>query len=1258
MDIINNITQYFPTIGGYVRKTNLLYNQIAPIVEAISLAKDCELFPPNSNAIKKALKESGDFKSISIIDELKKPEDSSNSIVLNDPFITRNELISDVIQNINSKFYESLSGSNDTLIKSILNQIQNDAISIGDPCKILEKDVLDALKRSQKINSDFSKTLNEDSEAFKILQRCKEKPQIINSLREPEIWSAEELQNIIDNCLIPDEVQVGLSNDLTGTPNINSVDTNFEEDDDVPTEGDGLTLDEIFNNFKKAAESANKEDNAIICAEKIFNASKFLQESARSDSKERLIELNLKIDLEYETLFNEGIKGAIIGASNGKALNIGIGLQTLKIESLQKYTDEISIQTKTLDYNVRSAKIPTGFIKKRNKNEGVRFKIEEKYGKILRNKKIESVEKVNDIIEKKDLEIQKLFNSYKKIVRDDGYDSGRNYINKFSPRQKDRIISNLENTKTQSDERLDNIISKLDTIKKEKIKREEDTKKILKELEDLKCDNSLRVAKNIPDSNIDFRGAPNDSNPTILDADYWRRFAELASIVGLLPIPQFIGSNDFKMQFIGEDADVKIPSGSIAIDDDGIPRFLFWPIGLPIPIPKPPDFLLRIPVPMGWKYITKFELKNPLKDLEERLTKIHLDTETLRDLAFIISEDDPLDVAYSKISNNSLDTIIKLMGVSENPVLTYALQEISKINNEILEVVKSELFNYIRNNSFDIKEIINNEASKPDIYLNKWISELGVKLQEKIEPITSKINDAILSIQESINFEAGGKNLLDYLNEAKRLIQTAEDILKTFGSCAFKDDDLEEILDTTDGANNGVTALRDATDYVVNTPFDVGDLALPFLKISEYLGVSQFARDQIKVVTDKIEEYKKDIREEIKKYREEASDDSENSDGSNYFKSIEKYKEKIMKYVEEKFTESEIYEMLPALKLMGDIITGKLLRQYYNIIKASLMSANFDFRSLLDLPNLNRILTNIPLVQLNFPHLLFVFFIGFNPLPYPFLLCINLSNAPVPGLIEPNAIKFIITADFTNPIKLIKKNWGSHTVPIKTQIEGIINSSMGLGFSYKNGIIPNLCESASDLKNLKLNRIIEEMLIPSQLSIKHLKNLPKKNLYNLIEWPNPNIICKMMQAQGFKENFKKELNKIKLKNSNLPPTFSKAKKDISKGLSDLNGKLKMDELKKTFNVEQFPNIADIIPMDESKQSNFTFADTGITANAIFDLLPELTKAAPYVQDDLPCWERLHLGNVPFVFFLAEFLVAAKKGAKFPIPEVNPLLEMN
>jgi hypothetical protein len=49
-----------------------------------------------------------------------------------------------------------------------------------------------------------------------------------------------------------------------------------------------------------------------------------------------------------------------------------------------------------------------------------------------------------------------------------------------------------------------------------------------------------------------------------------------------------------------------------------------------------------------------------------------------------------------------------------------------------------------------------------------------------------------------------------------------------------------------------------------------------------------------------------------------------------------------------------------------------------------------------------------------------------------------------------------------------------------------------------------------------------------------------------------------------------------------------------------------------------------------------------------------------LQDDLPPYERLQLGNIPFLIFLIEFCIAGKKGAKIPFlpPEVFPYLNMS
>lgn len=1260
MNIISNILGYFPLVGEYVQKTTLLYNQIAPVIQSLSKVKDCELYPPNSSSIKQALEESGDLDSIVIIEQLSKNNDLSNSFFEDDPFLVQNQLVGEVIQNLNSKFYSSLKNNKELLGDAILEEIDKNSISIGDPCAILEEDLSDAIKRKQKIDSDFRKVLDEDSDAFKILERCKIGSPLLESLKDPEIWTSEELQNVIDNCILPEDVPVGISNDNTNAPDFGNITENFEEPEETQPEGSGLDLNEILDNFLKVSDTLDSDDGAVQCAEKIFEASKILQESAEAQIKEQQIESDLKFDLEYETIFNEGIRGLLKGIDDVWSVGeLAIGVQRMVPQSWKDYSEEMSVNTKKIEFFGRSARIPISFEKNKEKRKGFRFDIEEKFGKEVSGKTFKSFEEIEQKVEKKEKQVKFLFDSYTEISFNQGYDIGKDYGNRFISQERTKIFNNLKEVKSKSDDRLLEIQTDLDNIKKEREQREKRTQDIIEELNNLGCNSNERVATNIPDENSDFRGSPDPSNPSIHDDDYWKRFADLATIVGLLPVPQFTGSNDFKVQFNGLNASVKIPTGSPVIDDDGIPRFLFWPIGLPIPIPKGPDFLLRIPLPMFWKYLAKFELKNPIRALEAELIEKISMLDTIRAASFIIAADDPLDVAYSKLPNSTIDSIMEMMGISQMPVITFALQKISGLNTQILEIVKSEIFNYLRNNSFDANQIISQETGKSDYFINSLVAKIGLRIQSEIKPILDEINSAIREIQESLDFSIGSPNVIQFIDQLRNIVQTAEGIIKAFGSCFSVENSLEGTLDFVNSSNNALKKMRDITDYTINSPLDIGDFTIPFLKIDEYLGVSDEIKDKLKPLLDKVEEYTKALKREIQDFKENVSEREEdirkyvNSKISEFNGEIDE----LVSDLKEEFSDSAIYEIFPKLKLFSDFLNGRMLKNFYNIIRAGLAKANFDFRPIMNLPSLSNILTNIPLVSLNFPDLMFVFFIGFSgPIPYPFLLCINMSNASVPGLIDARSMQFIVTADFKNPIKQIKKVWGSHTVPIKTQIEGVLNSSMGLGFSFKNGVIPNICESLGNL-DINYQAIIEELIKPTPLFLKYLQNLPKIDIYNLSEWPNPNFICKMMEAQNFKEIFKKSLNSIKLKNSAIPPSFTKVKTAISNGLPNLNGKLKIDELKTTFDLEDLPNVSDILPLDLGLQMNLMFSEMGISVNAIFDLLPELSNLAPYVQDDLPPWERLHLGNVPFVLFLAEFLVAAKKGAKFPIPEVSPSFEM-
>lgn len=1260
MSIIDDIVGYFPKIGSYIEKTNILYNQIAPIVDTLSNVKDCEIFPPTGEEIKNELRKNGQSSILSTIEDLSYIGPNENSFFIDDPEILQNQRIGNVIQNLNNNFYNSIKNNNNLLNDSIIDTINKKEVSIGDPCKILDDELNDAVKRQQKINNDFIKVLDEDSNAFKVLNRCKVGSPLLEDLKNPEIWTSEDLQTVIDNCITPLEPEIGLSNDSTEAPKYKSINEDYEEAEETPTEGENASLKEIFENLSNAFSALDAEDGAIDCAKKIFEATEFLNESTQTQIEEDQIISDLQFDLEYETLFNEGLRGMIKGVEDVWIVSsIGIGVSRFVPKAWKDYSKEITVKNKEIDFIIRSAKVPVAFEKNEDEKTGKRFDIEQKFADEVSGKSFENFDDIDSKVKAKEKKTKELFERYKEISYREGINLGEDLGSKFITFERTQIIKTLKSSKRKSDERLISIQNDLNKYKRRREEREIEVANTINELNELGCNSNERVAEEEPDENTDFRGVTDPKNPTIYDDDYWKKFANLATIVGLLPIPQFTGSNDFKVQFTGSSAEVKLPKGGIAIDDDGIPRFLFWPIGLVIPVPKPPDFLIRIPLPMIWTYLAKFQLKNPLHKLEEKLLEKVNVIEPLRDAAFLVSDDDPLQVAYSKLPNNSIDSILKLMGANALPVLAFAFGKIAGVNDKILNIVKSEIFNYARNNAFQTEQIITTEGNKSSAFLNSLTSSIALRLQSEIQPIINEVNTAILDVQSSVDFSLFNTNVESFINDLRFTVQTAEDLINAFGSCLSIENTLEGATDFIKGANNAIKQIRDITDYGLNTNFNLNDLTVPFLEVDEYLGVSNTIGGELGPFIAKIEEYVESLKQQVENYKNNVSDDI--NDIKDFLDDkISEYSGEVSDYISnilQDFEDSYIYEMFPDLKKFSNFLSGAMLKNLYNIIRGGLINANFDFRNIMNLPGLDSILINMPILQLNYADLLFVFFIGFSgPIPYPFLLCINMSNILVSGVINANAMSFIVTADFINPIKKIKDNWGSRVIPIPTQIEGLINTSMGIGYSYGSGATINVCDSLGNL-DVNLQTIIDELIKPTPMLLNYLQNLPKRDLYNLIEWPNPNALCKVTEAENFKEAFKKSLNSVKLKNSTIPPSFTKVKTAISNGLPNLNGELKIDELKDTFGLESFPDVADVLPMDPKLKTNLLFSEMGITSSAIFDLFPEISKAAPYIQDDLPVWERLHLGNVPFVFFLAEFLVAAKRGAKFPIPEVLPFLEM-
>lgn len=598
-----------------------------------------------------------------------------------------------------------------------------------------------------------------------------------------------------------------------------------------------------------------------------------------------------------------------------------------------------------------------------------------------------------------------------------------------------------------------------------------------------------------------------------------------------------------------------------------------------------------------------FTVDDPLRKLHEKLTEKTTKIEGLQSLRKLITPQDTLDRVWQSMPRASLDNILSIMGVNNQTPFTI-------INSIIAQFQR----NLLRELSFDIEGLITNwELDSEDWSYNDAVRDLDQLIERKrrdvqtwVDENMNSVADEMTAILQDLDLGQYVDNVQDFLSQLDVLISAATDIMQSLDSCFNLPTDENDITDTFTAPDNIMNKAKQYSSAEVD-PISIlapPRFGVPYLPLSDYMFL---LKDTISV-----------------------------------------------NFIRELQTNFDIYKLFPKLKFYMDQMMSSLNKHYTNFMKYNFWDVGFDPRPLINFPIPRDFVSNFSLLKFDFPELICVFFLAQSgALPYPYLLTINNTNESVPGVIDARTMEFLITIDIADPIKVIKKNFGSYTVPLKTQIETILNQSLGLYYDPVRNVALNLC----DLPNFAFP--YEDVINDLQLILtpKFLKNFPGKSLYSSLDYPNPDLTCKLMRDKMNKDRMDIIMGSFRLNNSSLPPKLSKLSGLTRYGLTDFDGDLVVDELKRTFDVSQFPKIGDVLGYPQQRNTQLLFSELGTASKNNIDILPELSVKAPYIQDDLPAWERLHLGNVPFLFFLAEFLFAAKRGAKLPIPEVNPALEL-
>lgn len=696
----------------------------------------------------------------------------------------------------------------------------------------------------------------------------------------------------------------------------------------------------------------------------------------------------------------------------------------------------------------------------------------------------------------------------------------------------------------------------------------------------------------------DFKGLSDERNPTINDIQWWRKFCELASNISLLPIPLFTARNDLYLD-LGKypKMDFKYPQGSIVFDDDFIPRFLFYPIGMVIPTPFSVDGLYRIPIPPRITPITVQKVESPLNAIRKELSG---KLEALLGMEKIKKEMGKFYKDYNDIpaAPDALITyFMELTGLNTQFSPEALLKDFHEAKYEVIKTVNTAYGDLERKR----EEYKNQGRAKQE----ELVNEVRSKVMGFIKPIKTtkdKIDRKITDLRKELE----KVNPEQYVNKYKSIFTTVESIAKMFDACTGADTSksvkkANKTKDIDDVVQKMQEYRGEANNYNVYKKLGINQnkLAIPNFDATNYFNYGEDER----LKADFVEEMKK----RLKKVEEFILD----------------VDIKVNRYIDDMIREAFIKTRIDPLAIAKGL----------KIPKAAL--------------------DVLPYVNIDFPELIVVpCIVQAGIFPYPILIIVNLGNVPV-GPVQERSM-MMLTIDFKDPLKMVKKNPMSKMLDIGTLFESVLNATLGYGVDMLNGLDSssvflrglNLCPSKNGLNFPDIqNKLWDETGISPAW-----KKL-KKDLLNSNYVPNPKHVCALIKAKDKKEELKNVLGSMNL-SPNVPPLISKL---AETGAADYkSGKVIIDNTTSLFPLKNYLDFQSIFQLDAEAQKQLNLEDMGISKKVMIDMFPQITQSLPFLIDDLPDWKRLNGKNIPFLLFLLQFSNTVRRGCKFPIPEVVPI----
>lgn len=1249
--IIQDVIKYFTNLNELYQYTVDLYNQLLPYYKKLSKKFEFEVFNPSF---------------IDVLNEVKVDNPTLYSRILKDfkfdfPKTYTINPQKDKIENYIDYIYNSILNEPQQVLPTkmielsddVIKQIDNSILKIVSEYKEVD---CDEEKKEIEYNEEVFKRLNSELNLSKeeqdFINRCntkKEAKKLLNKevfQEDNPIINPTDFEKVMEDCFtdeIPNDIVPIDDNDLSpfepsvdGTPP-----PNIDQEQDVLKNLIDLYPDEcpclkdMVNQIDKIKKLSEDYSNQV--GKKVDIQKKY--------SYYKVFETSLKGILDRWGKFPSGLSlSTISNVLNKRKKPISI------IGDVKKWSKEIDFKVVKSDKNIKIVDIKIKPIKKPKTSDGAYFKAFEETGKVLKKDKFkngtatkEEWKKVEDDADKKfESELKKSISETKK-KSSDVY--RQIFIDLISP--SDLVGDGVKSIMKNSEKELRKVYN---DVKKESDKFEKEWKDYKKDVEDIKkkLDDTIKETEEKSNESkcskykgkngsvllneteveseeeVDNRELLDPNNPTIYDMDYWKRFCKLATYVNLAPVPQFIGGNDFSVNFRDfTKPDIKIPNvaSGIAIDDDGIPRFLFYAIGIIIPTPLSIDGVWRIPLPIVWKPIFLQKIESPMKKITAQLLEYQSKIAGFSDLRKIVNLNGTEAEIFSRIPDGSVEAILGILGVSALLDMTAIKNPLSRFNLNVKGLLRDSINNELNSKLSDANSLINTDVNQVATQKVQVVTDAITKarggVQNQVDGFRNNIQRQIEVEIEKVtkNFDVTQytRSLIEYLNDINRYLDLIQSVTSTVGNClGFSIDDYKKDVDNIiDKLKANLSGGLDGSLGLTGLNFP--DFNLPSLDIGSYI-----------------------------------------------IPNINKFIDINLSGVDLNF----IDELFPDLTKFFSFIENYILKYVFKVLKFELWKGGFPIKDLLGFQIPEIPISSLSVGLIDFPELILVGMIGFcGVIPYPYVLMINAGDVDVPGVITGRTIQ-LISLDLKKPIKVIKINFGSYVMPVGTMIEDFINSGLGLYFDPSslgaNVGIPNL-NVIKDLNGMigRYSGLNLDQFLGGFKGLLKMKIKPK-NLYNLFEIPNPELLCKMASAKSFSESFELAKSELKINNSVLPPELSKLESLRKYGVFDLNGQMIIDEFKQQFDAINYPKVEDVLTITTEQRQMLLLDKLGISKKSLFDLMPPITMSSIYLQDDLPPYERLQLGNIPFLIFLIEFCIAGKKGAKIPFlpPEVFPYLEMS